>query len=116
VERHDCQETGQADTRSEQAECRTAEALNEQHCAKSQQHNTGAASRIQAAQSIQAPEAPVETRYLASQGVYFALLHRCTFVVLCRWRRWAKPRGKSGMLRTGEPALDHSEHGRQVTT
>jgi hypothetical protein len=29
VERHDCQETSQADTRSEQAECRTAEALNE---------------------------------------------------------------------------------------
>jgi hypothetical protein len=29
VARHDRQETGQADTRSEQAECRTAEALNE---------------------------------------------------------------------------------------
>src|SRR5919109_4403541 len=35
VESHDNQETGQKDPRSEQAECRTAEALNEKHRAKS---------------------------------------------------------------------------------
>ena len=115
MERHDGQKTGQEDTRSEQAECRTAEALHEKHCAKSQQNNAGTAFRIQAAQGVQAQETLVETRYLASQGVYFALLHRCTFVVLCRRRRWAKPCGKSGMLGTSKPALDNSEHGRQVT-
>jgi hypothetical protein len=116
MESHDSQETGQQDTRSEQAESCTAEALNEKHHAKSQQDKAGTAFRIQAAHSVQAQEAPVEARYLASQGVYFALLHTCTFVVLCRRRRWAKPCGKSGVLGTGKPALDNSEHSRQITS
>jgi hypothetical protein len=46
VESHGNQETGQKDTRSEQAECRTAEALNEKRHAKSQQDKAGAAFRI----------------------------------------------------------------------
>src|SRR5215475_1280250 len=54
MESHDNQETGQKDTRSEQAEDRTAEALNEKHCAKSQQHNAGTAFRIQATEGVQA--------------------------------------------------------------
>jgi hypothetical protein len=116
VESHGNQETGQQDTRSEQAECRTAEALNDQHRTKSQQDQAGTAFRIQAARGVQAQETPVEARYLASQGVYFALLHTCTFVVyverLYRRRWWVKPRRKSGVLRTGKPALDNSEHGR----
>ena len=116
MERHDGQETGQEDTRSEQAECRTAEALHEKHCAKSQQNNAGTAFRIQATQGVQAQETPVEARYLAPQGVYFALLHECTFVVLCCWRRWAKPCGKSGMLGASKPALDHREHSREITS
>jgi hypothetical protein len=66
VARHGNQEAGQEDPRSEQTEGRTAEAFNEQHGAKSQQHDSGTASRIQATHSIKAPEAPVETRYLAS--------------------------------------------------
>jgi hypothetical protein len=66
VESHGNQETGQKDTRSEQAECRTTEALNEKHHAKSQQDKTGAAFRIQAAGGVQAQETPVEARYLAS--------------------------------------------------
>ena len=66
VESHDGQETGQKDTRSEQAECRTAEALNDKHRAKSQQDNAGTAFRIQAAHGVQVQKAPVEARYLAS--------------------------------------------------
>jgi hypothetical protein len=81
VESYEGQKTGQEDTCSEQAECRTAEALNEKHRAKSQQDKADTAFRIQAARGVQAPEAPVEAHYLASQGVYFALLHMCTFVV-----------------------------------
>src|SRR4029434_3209689 len=42
---HDNQETGQKDTCSEQAEDRTAEALNEEHRAKPQQNNAGTADR-----------------------------------------------------------------------
>ena len=53
---------------------------------------------------------PFEARYLASQGVYFALLHMYTFSKLCRRRRRAKPCGKSGVLGTGKPTLDNSEH------
>ena len=66
VESHGNQETGQKDTRSEHAECRTAEALNEEHRAKSQQDKAGTAFRIQAARGVQAQETPVEARYLAS--------------------------------------------------
>src|SRR5262245_36181396 len=46
VESHDSQKTGEKDTRSEQAEGRTAEALNDQHRAKSQQDKAGTAFRI----------------------------------------------------------------------
>jgi hypothetical protein len=81
VASHESQETGQEDTCSEQAESRTAEALHEKHRAKSQQDKADTAFRIQAARGVQAQEAPVEARYVASQGVYFALLHMCTFVV-----------------------------------
>jgi len=65
VESHDGQETGQKDARSEQAEGRTAEALNEKHRAKSQQDKAGTAFRIQTADGVQAQETPVEVRYLA---------------------------------------------------
>ena len=65
MESYDNQETGKEDTRSAQAECRTAEALNEKHRAKSQQDKAGTAFRIQAAHGVQAQEAPVEARYLA---------------------------------------------------
>src|SRR5215475_159924 len=51
---HDNQETGQKDTRSEQAEDRTAEALNEKHRAKAQQNNAGTAFCVQATEGIQA--------------------------------------------------------------
>ena len=115
VESHDGQETGQKDTCREQAERGTAEALNDKHRAKSQQDKAGTAFRIQATQGVQAQETPVEARYLASQGVYFALLHVCPFVVLCRRRRWAKTCDKSSVLGTGKPALDNSEHSRQIT-
>src|SRR5215470_14666736 len=63
---HDNQETGQKDTRSEQAEDRTAEAVNEKHRAKSQQNNAGTAFRIQAAEGVQPKETLLETYYLAS--------------------------------------------------
>src|SRR5215475_5976702 len=102
VESHDNQETGKEDTCREQAERRTAEALNDKHRAKSQQHKAGTAFRIQATQGVQAQETLVEACYLASQGVYFALLHMYTFVVdvesLCRRRWWVKPRCKSSVL------------------
>jgi hypothetical protein len=65
VESQDNQETGKEDTRSAQAECRTAEALNEKHRAKSQQDKAGTAFRIQTADGVQAQETPVEVRYLA---------------------------------------------------
>jgi hypothetical protein len=65
VENQDNQETSKEDTRSEQAECRTAEALHEKHRAKSQQDKAGTAFRIQTAHGVQAQEAPVEARYLA---------------------------------------------------
>ena len=115
VESRDGQETDQKDTCSEQAEGCTTEALNEKHHAKSQQDKTGTAFRIQAAEGVEAQETSVEAGYLASQGVDFALVHRCTFIVSCRRRRRAKPCGKSGVLGTGKPALDNSEHGRQIT-
>jgi hypothetical protein len=54
VESHDNQETDQKAARSEQAEDRTAEALNEEHRAKSQQNNAGTAFGIQAAEGVQA--------------------------------------------------------------
>jgi hypothetical protein len=66
MESRDNQETGKEDTRSEQAKCRTAEALNHKHRAKAQQDEAGTAFRIQAAHGVQAQETPVETRYLAS--------------------------------------------------
>jgi hypothetical protein len=97
MESHDNQKTGKEDTGSEQAKGRTAEALNEKHHAKSQQDKAGTAFRIQAARGVQAQEASVEAHYLASEGVYFALLHMYTFVGLGRRRRWAKPCGKSGI-------------------
>src|SRR5262249_38726092 len=75
---HHKQKNGEEDPCSEQAQCRTAEALNEKHRAKSQQDKAGTAFRIQAAQGVQAQETPVEARYLALQGMYFALLHMCT--------------------------------------
>ena len=51
---HDNQETGQKDTRSEQAEDRTAEALNEKHRDKPQQNNASTAFCVQATEGIQA--------------------------------------------------------------
>src|SRR2546427_1962912 len=66
MESHDNQKTSQKDTRSEQAKCRTAEALNAQHRAKSQQDKADTAFRIQATHGIQAQETPVEARQLAS--------------------------------------------------
>ena len=79
----------------------------------------GAAFRIQAAHSVSLQETLVEVGYLASQGVYCALLRPCSCVVgaesLCRCRRWVESRHKSSVLRTGKPALDDSEHSRQVT-
>ena len=119
MECHDDQETGKKDAGSEQADCRTIQALNDEHRGQSQQDNAHAASRIQAAHGVQAQETLFKACYLASQGVYFALLHTCTFVVrvasLCRWRWWVKPCHKSSVLRTGEPTLDDSEHSCQVT-
>jgi hypothetical protein len=66
VESYDGQETSQEDPRSEQAKCCTVEAFNEKHRTKAQQHKAGTAFRIQAAQGVQALEAPVEACYLAS--------------------------------------------------
>jgi hypothetical protein len=51
---HDNQETSHKDTRSEQAEDRTAEALNEKHRAKAQQNNAGTAFGVQATEGVQA--------------------------------------------------------------
>ena len=79
VESHHDQETGNKNTSSEQAERRTAEVLDAEHCAKSQQDNSGAAFGIEVADGVQAQETLFEARYLASQGVNFALLHTCTF-------------------------------------
>jgi hypothetical protein len=84
VESHDGQEASQEDTGGEQPKGCAPEALNEKHRAKAQQGKTGPAFCIEAARGVQAQEAPVEAGYLASQGVYFIVLHKGTFVGLCR--------------------------------
>ena len=53
VERHDDQENGKKDSGSEQADCRTIQALNDEHRGQSQQDNAHAASRIQAIHGVQ---------------------------------------------------------------
>ena len=53
---HHAQEAGNEDTSSEQAKGCTAEALDDEHCAQSQQDHPGAASRIEAAHGIQTQE------------------------------------------------------------
>ena len=81
MESHNSQEADNKDASSEQAERRTAKALDAEHRAKSQQDKPGAALRIEAAHGIQAEEALFEARHLALQSMDFALLHTCTFVV-----------------------------------
>src|SRR6266446_1458302 len=72
---HHAQEASNQDTSSEQAKGRTAEALDDEHCAQSQQDYPGAAFRIEAAHGLQTQETLFEAHQLAPQGMDFALLH-----------------------------------------
>src|SRR5258705_10087583 len=81
---HHPQETGYADASSEQTKSRTAEALDDEHRAQSQQGDPGTAFGIEATHGIQTQQTLFEAHQLTPQGMDFALLH--TYHLLRRMR------------------------------